>query len=58
MGSGGDSCPTKTLVVDIQSNGIIRRADTGYLIGRLTDDYSYEDLPDEGRMELEESKNE
>ena len=44
MSSGGDSCPTKTVTVDIQENGIIRRADTGYLIGRLTDDSGIQSL--------------
>ncbi len=38
-------CPTKTLLVDIQENGVIRRADTGYIIGRLRDNVPYEDLP-------------
>jgi len=41
-----DCIATKELAVIIQENGIIRRADTGYLIGRLVDDYKYEDLPD------------
>ena len=41
------SCPSKVILVEIQENGIIRREDTGYLIGRLTEDYKYEDLPDE-----------
>ena len=40
-----DFCPMKQMVVDIQENGIIRQADNGYLIGRLCDYISYEDLP-------------
>ena len=41
----GDVIETKTLIVDVQANGIIRRHDTGYLIARLTDTAKYEDLP-------------
>jgi len=40
-----DFCPMKQMVVDIQENGIIRQADNGYLIGRICDYVSYEDLP-------------
>ena len=40
-----DCIATKELAVIVQENGIIRRADTGYLIGRLVDDYKYENLP-------------
>ena len=40
----GEYIETVKLLVEIQANGIIRRADTGYLIGRLSDDYEYEQL--------------
>lgn len=41
--------PTKRLVVDVQENGVIRRASDGYIIGRLAHDGdpSYEELVDE-----------
>lgn len=45
-----DYIPIKTLKVIIQENGIIRRADTGYLIGRLVKDYKYEYLEDESNV--------
>jgi len=41
-----DDIETLLVLVEIQENGIIRRADTGYLIGRLSDDYEYERLKD------------
>lgn len=39
-----DHCESKRILVDIQDNGIIRRADTGYLIGNLSRDYPFSDL--------------
>lgn len=48
---GGDSIKSTEIVVEVQENGIIRRADTGYLIGRLVPDYSYEQLISVGNMQ-------
>jgi len=45
------SIKTTQIVVDVQENGIIRRADTGYLIGRLASDYDYEQLTRVGNMQ-------
>ncbi len=41
------SIDTKGLRVSVQANGLIRRADTGFLIAKLCDDVAYKDLPDE-----------
>jgi len=43
----GDVCPRKELIfgAHVQENGIIRNGDGRYL-GRMEDDYTYEDLPD------------
>jgi len=38
-----DYCDTITIQVEVQENGIIRDK-TGYILGRINDDYSYEDL--------------
>lgn len=43
----GEVCQSKDLLVTIQENGIIRRHDTGYILGRLSDHAKYEDLPNE-----------
>ncbi len=40
----GDCISTHRVVVDIQENGIIRLASDGYLIGRLSRDFSFEQL--------------
>lgn len=47
-----DHCESKRILVDIQDNGIIRRADTGYLIGNLSRDYPFSDLC-HGTVEVE-----
>ncbi len=39
----GDACASKTLEVEVQSNGIIRDAN-GIIIGRLSEDVSYATL--------------
>lgn len=39
----GDACPTKTLEVEVQANGIIRDSN-GIIIGRLSKDVYYETL--------------
>ena len=39
----GDTCPTKALEVEVQSNGIIRDSN-GIIIGRLSEDVSYATL--------------
>ncbi len=41
------SIDTKDLRVSVQANGLIRRADTGYLIAKLCDGVAYDSLPDE-----------
>ena len=38
------SIETKEILVSVQANGIIRRADTGYLIARLSDGVAYDSL--------------
>ncbi len=48
----GDCCPLKTIVVDIQENGIIR-LQSGLLIGTLTKDFSYDDIPDDNVVRLD-----
>ncbi len=48
------SIDTKDLRVSVQANGLIRRADTGYLIAKLCEDVTYKDLPDEQVSELED----
>lgn len=40
----GDAIRTKTIEVIVQENGLIRRADTGLLIGHLYDQVSFETL--------------
>jgi hypothetical protein len=40
----GDTCATTTIEVEIQENGIIRDAESGYLIGRLVGGISFEDV--------------
>jgi hypothetical protein len=42
----GGYCPTITIKVEVQSNGILRLADTGRFLGRLTEDeeINYEKL--------------
>ena len=42
-----DCIETKQVKCFIQQNGIIRRDSDGRLIGRLVDDFSYDDLEDE-----------
>ncbi len=37
-----DFIETKKLQVEVQANGIIRNAQSGYLIGRLVDDVNYD----------------
>lgn len=44
MSDTNDSIPDKTVLVDVQSNGIIRRHEDGHLIGRLTSMEEYEYL--------------
>ena len=48
-----DSIGTKELTVYVQENGIIRRKDNDYLIGRLAEDVTYESLPDESKGKAE-----
>ena len=43
-----DTINNKTLNVVIQENGLIRRQSDGVLIGRLTDDMSWEEVDQEG----------
>ncbi len=38
------SIETKEILVSVQANGIIRRADTGYLIARFSDGVAYDSL--------------
>ncbi len=40
-----ETCDMKTILVDIQENGLIYRADTGLLIGKLKDYMPYGDIP-------------
>ena len=40
----GKCIDRKIMLVAIQENSIIRRADTGYLIGRLSRNYKYKEL--------------
>ena len=42
---------TKTMKVLIQANGIIRRANDGWLIGRLCKDVKYEEVDKPPEME-------
>ena len=39
-----DSCRTKMVLMEVQENGIIRRASDGYLVGRINDDISFDSL--------------
>jgi len=43
----GDSCTKITVVVDIQSNGIIRTIVDGYIIGRIDKDTSMEKIAEQ-----------
>ena len=37
-----DICKTKKIIVEIQENGIIRRIEEGFILGRLLDDISFD----------------
>jgi hypothetical protein len=39
-----DSCSTKTIMVTVQENGIIRHPITGIFMGRLENDITFESL--------------
>lgn len=47
------SIEAKTLKVIIQENGIIRRANDGWLIGRLSKDVDYKDVDKPPEQEKE-----
>ena len=49
-----EACESKSFRVEVQSNGIIRRADNLHLIGKLVDDEEYKDLPVETGVRPEE----
>ncbi len=49
----GDVCRIKNTKVGIQENGIIRDA-TGWAMGRLSDDYPFEDVVEESPLKWHE----
>lgn len=52
----GDAVEVVNMEVVIQDNGIIRRVDNGYIIGRLVDDVRFEDLKNKNEKDDDSMK--